>query len=270
MAATIIDGKKLASEILLQVKAEISKSNAKPRLDIIKFSGNEATEIYVRNKVKRAEDVGIATHVHNLSNDTRQNDIEALINKLNEDEMIAGFFIQTPIPKHIDLLKLTSLIDPKKDVDGMSDINLGRLWQGQRNVLVSATASAVLEAIKSTGISLEGKHAVIVGRSIIVGRPLSALLLSNNCTVTMCHSKTQNLDEITKLADILITATGKENLITSEHVKKGAVVIDCGSPKQEVCFEEVKEVASFITPVPGGIGPLTIACLLRNLSLIGQ
>lgn len=267
MIATIIDGKELAGKILLSVKTEISKRGLKPRLDIVKFSGSEATEIYVRNKVKRAEDVGIKSKVHNLSNETSQEEIGELIDKLNKDKDVTGFFIQTPVPSHVDLFRLTSLINPGKDVDCMSYVNLGRLWQGQESAFVPATALAVLKAIKSISSDIGGKHAVVVGRSAIIGKPLAALLLNNNCTVTICHSKTKDLDEITKTADILIAATGKENLITSKHVKKEAIVIDCGSPKQEVCFAEVKEIASFITPVPGGIGPLTIACLLRNLTL---
>ena len=264
MSAQIIDGKKIAQEILEDVKTEIDKNSLEVKLDIVQIGNDEATNIYIKHKVARASEVGIKTQVHKYDDSVSQEEVLNLITKLNVDSTVTGFFIQTPIPKHLDLSVLVSAIDPKKDVDGMNPYNLGRLLHGSANALVSATAIACLTALKHTNVSLPGKHAVIVGRSAIVGKPLMGLLLAKDCTVTICHSKTQNLKEICKTADILVTATGKPGLITADFVKSGAVVIDCGSPKAEVEFEGVKDIAGYITPVPGGIGPLTIASLLKN------
>lgn len=265
MTAKIIDGKKIASEILSEIKAEIVNKDLKLKLDIIQVGDEEATTIYVRNKVKKAAEVGIETEIHKLETTVTYEEFSKLIKKLNEDSKVTGFFIQTPIPRHLDLLKLVAEIDYKKDVDGMNPYNLGGLMQGRRDILVSATALACYFALKYTSeIELPGKHVVIVGRSLILGKPLAALLLGKDCTVTVCHTKTQNLKELCQTADILVTGTGQEKLITKEFLKDGAIVVDCGAPKAEVDFESVKELASYITPVPGGIGPLTIAGLLRN------
>ena len=264
MSAQVIDGKKISREILNEVKSEIEKNKLNLKLDIIQVGDDEATNIYIKHKVARASEVGIKTQVHKYDDSVSQEEVLNLITKLNVDSSVTGFFIQTPVAKHLDLSELVSAIDPKKDVDGMNPYNLGGLMQGRRDILVSATALACYFALKYSNIELPGKHVVIIGRSAIVGKPLAALLLEKDCTVTICHSKTQNLKEICKTADILVTATGKPGLVTADFVKSGAIVIDCGSPKAEVDFENLKEIASYITPVPGGIGPLTIASLLKN------
>lgn len=260
----IINGKEIATKILSDVKNKIQKESLKIRLDIIQIGNNESSNIYVRNKIKRGEEVGIEVVLHKFEEKVTEKKVKNLILELNTDKNVSGFFIQSPIPNHLNLSHLASIIDVKKDVDGMSPITLGQLLQGDKQAFVSATAAAVLEILKHCKIKLEGKHAVIIGRSLILGKPLMALLLNHNATVTVCHSKTKNLKDICKTADILISCTGVSNLVTKDFVKKGAIVIDCGSPIQEVDFENVKVVASFITPVPGGVGPLTISCILQN------
>ncbi|OGC50830.1 hypothetical protein A2716_02235 [candidate division WWE3 bacterium RIFCSPHIGHO2_01_FULL_40_23] len=303
MAAQIINGKEIAAQILSEVKSEILKNKLNLKLAIIQIGEDEATNIYIKNKIKRADEVGIKTELHKYQNDITEEEVGNLIQKLNVDSSVTGFFIQTPIPSHLDLLKLVSKIDSKKDIDGMNPYNLGALLQGRSSVLVSATAEAVLKTLEyayvcHTGLDpchsgpdpesisldpglrrddkvkdtaqpdisnpLMGKHAVIIGRSLILGKPLSALLLNKDCTVTLCHSKTKNLKEICKQADILVTGTGLSDFMKKDFVKEGVFVIDCGSPKAEVDFNNVIMRAGYITPVPGGIGPITIASLLKN------
>ena len=264
MPAQVINGKEISQKILSEVKEVIQRENLQIKLGIIQVGQDPATQIYVKNKLKRAKEVGIRTHHHIFeSKSATKEGLLKIIRELNEDKKVTGFFIQTPIPEKLGLVELVSEINPKKDVDGMNPCSLGALLHGRRDVLVSATAVACYSILKYLNIELSGKHAVIAGRSLILGKPLAALLLNKDATVTICHTKTQNLKEVCKTADILIAATGKEGLITKSFVKKGAVVIDCGSPKPEV-NEEVREVASYITPVPGGVGPVTIASLLKN------
>lgn len=270
--AIVINGREISKQILNAIKVEIQEKRLPITLGIIQASNDEATEIYVRNKIKRATECGINTVLKKFDPTTAsQKDIENAVLDFNQNPEITGFFVQTPLPKQIAFLELTKLIEPSKDVDGLSPTNLGLLMQKIPSTLVSATASAVIEALKAVpSFLLDGKHAVIVGRSLIVGKPLSMLLVNHNCTVTLCHSHTKNLSEIAKTADVLVTATGKEDLITQDFIREGTVVIDCGSPKPEVNFEKASQIANYITPVPGGIGPITIACLLRNCLYASQ
>ncbi|MEK7595672.1 MAG: bifunctional 5,10-methylenetetrahydrofolate dehydrogenase/5,10-methenyltetrahydrofolate cyclohydrolase [Patescibacteria group bacterium] len=264
MTAQIVNGKEIAKRILEEIKEEITQKKLELTLGIIKISNDQATDIYIRNKIKRANECGIKVELKEFSETVQEAEVLDQINKFNDTQVITGFFIQTPIAKHLNLTNLTEYIDPKKDVDGMTSYNLGGLLHNRRDILVSATAVACYSILKFLEADLVGKHAVIVGRSLIVGKPLFALLLAKDCTVTLCHSKTQNLQSITKTADILISSTGREKLITKNHIKEGAFVIDCGSPKGEVAFDSAVSRASHITPVPGGVGPVTIACLLKN------
>lgn len=262
---TFLDGRELAQNILEQIKSSIKKQNLKPHLVIIQVGNDEATNIYVKMKLKRAQEVNIKAILALYPQDVSQRELEDKISQLNEDPKVSGFFIQTPISNHLDLNKLCMMIDPLKDVDGMNPLNLGRLQQGEKDVMVSATALAVMELLKSIpDLKLESKSILIINRSIILGKPLTAMLLNENATVTVAHSKTTNLYELTSQADIIVTGTGIKNFITSEMIKDEAILIDCGSPDAEVDINSVGGKAHYISPVPGGVGPLTIACLLRN------
>lgn len=270
MAAQIIDGKKLADEIKANLKQEISKLNEKPGLAAILVGNDPASELYVSSKHKACEEVGIYSEVHKIPASTNEKELIDLIKKLNSDKKIHGILLQLPLPKQFDEQKIIDTICPKKDVDGLTTWNMGRLFIGL-DAFIPATPKGVIKLIESTGINFEGKTAVVIGRSNLVGKPVSFLLQQKNCTVTMCHSKTANLSEETKRADILVVAVGKPNLITADMVKKGAVIIDVGINRIEkkimgdVDFENVKEIAAHITPVPGGVGPVTVACLLENV-----
>ena len=230
---------------------------------------NRASEIYVNFKEKKAKEVGLYFERYNLDEDVKQDELLKLIDELNQSRKIHGMIVQLPLPKHIDEHLIVDSILPHKDADGFTPINLGNLVNDD-NRLLPATARACLELIKSTGQKITGKNAVVVGRSSIVGKPTALLLLQENATVTLCHSKTKNLAEHTKNADILVVACGKARMIRKNMVKPGAVVIDVGINRTpsglvgDVDFDNVKEVAGYITPVPGGVGPMTIAMLLDN------
>ncbi len=269
MAAKIIDGRKIAENIVNGIKERLSESGQKPGIALVLVGSSAASEIYVNSKEKKGLEAGLHVERYNLDESSKQDDLLKLISELNNNPKIHGILVQLPLPRHIDESLVTNSILPHKDVDGFTAVNLGNLASG--NVVhAPATARACMKLIESTKARLEGKNAVVVGRSNIVGKPVALMLLEKNATVTVCHSRTGNLEEHTKNADILVVAVGKPKIITKSMVKKGAVVIDVGINKikkkivGDVDFEGVKEVAGFITPVPGGVGPMTIACLMEN------
>jgi len=270
----IIDGKKIAEEIKDNLKSEIEKFNLQPGLAIIMVGNNPASEIYVRNKLKACEKVGIHAVLHHFKDaGVTEQEIINCIEKLNIDTSIHGIIVQSPLPLGFNEDYITSYINSNKDVDGFGIESLGHLASNQEKYL-SATPYGIIKMLEYENISITGKHVVIVGRSKIVGRPLALALLNRDATVTITHSKTKNLKEITKLADILIVAVGKSYFITEDYVKNGAVVIDVGINRDlngklcgDVDYLYVKDKASYITPVPGGVGPMTIAMLLTNVVL---
>ncbi len=273
MGYTLINGKFLASIIKEDLKIEIDSLRKKgiiPSLAVILVGENKASEKYVSFKEKTCQEIGIKSIVFKFSEDTQEEEITKLIDELNSNPSVNGILIQLPLPKHIDQNNLLLKIDPLKDVDGFTPYCLGKLLMDEP-LFVPCTPKGILRMLDTYEIGIEGKNAVIVGRSIIVGKPLSLLLLKRNATVTICHSKTESLEEITRRADILCVAVGKPNFITEDMVKDGAVVIDIGINVSaygkiigDVDFERVKEKVSFITPVPGGVGPMTIAMLMEN------
>ena len=272
--AEIIDGKLLAKKIRDNLKKEVEllkKQNIYPRLAVIMVGGNPASKIYVKNKSKACDEIGIEYEEYLLDPDITNEKLLGLIDKLNNKKDVHGILLQSPIPKHLDIVKAFENIDVNKDVDGFNPINVGKLNIGQ-DCFISCTPHGVIRMLEEYSIPIEGKEAVIIGRSNIVGKPLIQCLLAKNATVTVCHSKTQNLKEISKRADILIAALGKAKFITEDMVKEGATVIDVGINRTEegklvgdVDFENVKNKVSYITPVPGGVGPVTIAMLMENV-----
>lgn len=269
----IIDGKALAKRIRENLKAEVDELKSQgiiPKLAVILVGEDPASQIYVRNKSKACNEVGIEFEEIILSEETTMEELLNIIDNLNERKDITGILLQSPIPKHLDINEAFRRISPEKDVDGFNPINVGKLCLNQ-DTFVSCTPYGIMKMLEAYGVDPRGKHAVILGRSNIVGKPMSLCLLNKDATVTICHSKTQNLKEITKQADILVAAIGKKHFVTADMVKDGAVVIDVGINRTEeglfgdVDFENVKEKASLITPVPGGVGPMTIAMLLNNV-----
>ena len=269
MTAKIIDGKKLSERFLENIKKKVKESDKKPGLAIIIVGDNPASQIYVGLKEKKSKELGFYCERHDLSKDISEGELLSKVDELNQKKEIHGIVVQLPLPKHIDEHMIIDSVLPHKDVDGFTPLSLGNLVN-DNNMLVPATARACIELIKSTGVEIKGKNAVIVGRSKIVGKPVSLLLLQEHATVTICHSRTKDLAEHTKNADILVAAVGKAKLVKKDMVKKGAVVIDVGINRTsqgiagDVDFEAVKEVVGHITPVPGGVGPMTIAMLLEN------
>lgn len=266
----IINGKEIAEHIKTQVKNEIELLDIQSTLAVIVVGNNSASKVYVNNKKKACENVGIKSLEYSFPEDASEENLIDFINELNKNPDVNGILVQLPLPKHIDTNAVLESIDPKKDVDGFTAINTGKLWQGEY-CLEPCTATGIINLLDYYGIEIAGKHCVIVGRSNIVGKPLAALLLKENATVTICHSKTKDLDKYTSQADILISAVGKPKFITWGMVKQGAVVIDVGINRDEngklcgdVDFDNVKDKASYITPVPGGVGPMTVAMLMRN------
>ncbi len=273
---TILDGKQTALRISEKLKEEIQgyiKSGKRaPRIDIILVGNDYASKMYVDMKYKKALDLGIEVNVHTYDENVQEDELIQLINDLNKDTNIDGVMVQLPLSKHINESNVLEKISPLKDVDGLTSINLGKLFKNDSTAIAPATAKGILELLKEYNIDIDGKTAVVIGRSDIVGLPTAALLQNENATVTVCHSHTQNLKEITKQADILIVGIGKPEYIDLEYIKEGSVVIDVGTNKKEegklvgdVNFENVKDLVSYITPVPGGVGPMTIACLFSNL-----
>ncbi len=272
MTAQLIDGKAIALEtrkaLRPRVEALIEKGIT-PGLTVIMVGDNPASAVYVRNKEKASQKLGMNGTVLHLPEETVEEELIALVKKLNADDTVHGILVQLPLPKHIEEKKVLNAIDPQKDVDGFHPVNAGKLLIGEK-AYVPCTPKGVIRLLKTTGVELSGKNAVVIGRSNIVGKPMALLLLQENCTVTIAHSRTQNLSEITKQADILVAAVGKPNFVSGDMVKPGAIVIDVGINRVEdkligdVNFDEAKEVASFITPVPGGVGAMTIAMLMEN------
>lgn len=272
--ATIIDGKKVSETLREDLKTQteifINETGIQPHLVVIIVGNNPASMTYVRNKKRSCEAVGFKSTVIELSDSITEDDLLAQINLLNEDDSVHGILVQLPLPKHIDENHIISAIDVKKDVDGFHPYQVGCLASGLDS-LKPCTPAGVVELLKAYDVEITGRHAVIIGRSHIVGKPLIQLLLEENATVTVCHSRTQNLSALTQMADILIVAIGRPQFVTADMVKEGAVVIDVGINRLDsgklvgdVDFENVEPKASYITPVPGGVGPMTITMLLFN------
>lgn len=274
MSAIIMNGTELAKNIKMQVKKDVRKLNRKniyPKLAVISVGNNKASQIYIRNKTKACYETGILFEEILLDENITMNKLLKTIEQLNKREDIHAILLQSPLPKGLDIYKAFAQIDYRKDIDGFSPINIGRLALN-RQTFISCTAQGIIKLLKEYNINLEGANVVILGRSNIVGKPLAQCLLNEDATVTICHSKTKNIEEITKTADILISAVGKEKLVTENMIKDGSVVIDVGINKNEqgkivgdVDFENVKNKASYISPVPGGVGPLTVAMLMNNV-----
>lgn len=271
--AYIIDGKKISQEIKdeLKGKVEILKAEGKKvALAVIQVGNDPASSVYVNNKKKACAYIGIESLSYELPEETTEEELLALVERLNEDEAVHGILVQLPVPKHINADKIIQTISPKKDVDGFHPENVGNLVIGE-NGFVPCTPAGIIQLLKRSNIEISGKNCVVLGRSNIVGKPMALLMLRENATVTIAHSKTQNLKELCKTADILIVAIGKPQFITAEYIKEGAVIIDVGIHRDEnnklcgdVKYDEVEPLASAITPVPGGVGPMTIAMLMNN------
>ncbi len=272
MVAQILDGKKLATDVRANIAQEIEQLKTKgiiPGLAVVLVGEDPASQVYVRNKEQACQTVGINSFMYRLPADTNQDTLLELIQELNTNPAVHGILVQLPLPRQIDPDIVLQAIDPAKDVDGFHPFNVGRLMAGLKT-FVPCTPRGIMHLLAAYNIPLAGKHAVVVGRSNIVGKPMAHLLLARDATVTICHSKTTRLKDFTKSADILVAAVGRPHLITADMVKPGAVVVDVGINRLpeglvgDVDFDAVKEVASYITPVPGGVGPLTIAMLLQN------
>ncbi len=284
MTAELIDGKAVSLSVLAEVKEEVAALKAKniqPGLAVVLVGNDPASAVYVGTKSKTCLELGIASFKYELPADTTQEALLDLITELNNNPEVHGILVQSPPPKHIDEMAVIAHIDPRKDVDGFHAVNVGKMLQGEKDAFVPCTPAGVMVLLERAGVNPCGQHAVILGRSNIVGKPMMALLVQKgkgaDATVTCCHSRTKNLPEMTRQADILIAAIGKANFVTADMVKPGAVVIDVGinrvdAPERprgykivgDVDFDAVKEVASKITPVPGGVGPMTIAMLMKN------
>ncbi len=282
MTARIIDGKAIAAEIRQEIKAEVARLREQydqvPGLATVLVGDDPASATYVRMKGRACEEVGIYSVKPTLPADATQEQVEGLVRELNADPRIHGILVQLPLPSHLDEEAVLSTISLEKDVDGFHPVNIGRLaMKGRKPLFVPCTPLGIMELLKRTEVSLEGSRAVVLGRSNIVGLPVSFLLLHANATVTVCHSRTRDLPSVTREADVLVAAVGRPQMVRRDWVKPGAVVIDVGISRVEdpsrksgyrlvgdVAFDEVKEVASAITPVPGGVGPMTIAMLLQN------
>ena len=271
---TIIDGKALAQEIRNELKLEVQELKEKginPKLAVIMVGEDKASAVYVRNKSKACNELGIEFEEFIKGNETTQKELIDLIDELNKREDIHGILLQSPIPKNLDIREAFNRIDSKKDVDGFNPINVGKLAIGE-DCFISCTPYGVIKMLEAYNIEIEGKRAVVIGRSNIVGKPVAQCLLNKNATVTICHSKTRNIAEVVREADIVIAALGKPKFVTEDMIKDGAVVIDVGINRNsegklegDVDFENVSKKASYITPVPGGVGPMTIAMLMNNV-----
>jgi methylenetetrahydrofolate dehydrogenase (NADP+) / methenyltetrahydrofolate cyclohydrolase len=273
MTAQLINGKDLSAELKQEMKAEnevLKQKGLTPHLTVVLIGDNPASQSYVKGKEKAAAETGISSSVIKLPSSTSEAELLQLINELNEDKSVHGILVQLPLPDQIREQQVIEAIHPDKDVDGFHPSNIGKMMTGE-DTFLPCTPYGIITMLKSKNIEIEGKHAVVLGRSNIVGKPVGQLLLNENATVTYCHSRTKNMKEIAANADILIAAIGKENAITADYVKNGAVVIDVGINRKadgkltgDVDFENVKEKASYITPVPRGVGPMTITMLLKN------
>jgi len=270
--ATLMDGKCMAAELMDSLAARVHALKEKHMtvgLAVILVGEDPASQVYVRNKGLACERLGIYSQTLRLPTDTSQQELEALIDTLNEDDRIHGILVQLPLPRHLDEAHALRRIIPEKDVDGFHIENAGKLFCGQEGV-IACTPKGIIHMLKKANVPLSGKHAVIIGRSNIVGKPIAMLLLNENCTVTICHSKTENLPEYTRHADILVAAVGRAHFVTADMVKPGAAVVDVGINRVDgkvvgdVDFDNVEKIAGFISPVPGGVGKMTIGMLMEN------
>lgn len=269
----ILDGKAVAAQLRAEVAegvAELKDRGIPVRLDVILVGDDPASATYVRMKQRDCEEVGIESRAHRFAADVSEKKLAALVKELNTDPRVSGFFIQLPLPERLDAMPLVSAIDPSKDVDGLSPLNAGRLSIGLPSLL-PCTPHGVVQLLRRSGVEISGKETVMIGRSNLVGKPLAQLLLRENATVTVCHSRTRDLPEVTRRAELLVVAAGRREMVGAEYVREGAVVVDVGIHGREggglvgdVRFDEVEPVASRITPVPGGVGPMTRAMLLHN------
>jgi methylenetetrahydrofolate dehydrogenase (NADP+)/methenyltetrahydrofolate cyclohydrolase len=268
----IIDGKALSAQIREKLKKEVAALKAQgttPGLAVILVGDDPASAVYVRNKARACDELGMHSVVHTLDACTTQDTLVSLVRACNNDRSLHGILVQLPLPSHLDALAVLREVDPDKDVDGLHVVTAGRLLVGEKG-FIPCTPKGIIRLIRSTGTEISGKHAVVVGRSNMVGKPVSLLLMNENATVTMCHSRTRDLAKVCAEADILVAAIGRPEMITKDFVKPGAVVIDVGTTKVDgklkgdVLFEEASQKAAFITPVPGGVGPMTITMLMEN------
>ena len=276
MVAKILDGKQIAKEYRRRLKNqvnELKEHGFTPKLSVILVGNDGASQSYVKSKKKAAEKIGMISEIIHLDESTSEEVVLSELNRLNNDDTVSGILVQVPLPKQVSEQKVLEAINPEKDVDGFHPINIGKLYIDEQT-FVPCTPLGIMEILKHADINLEGKNAVVIGRSHIVGQPVSKLLLQANATVTILHSRTKNMNAHLKQADVIVSAVGQPGLVTKENVKKGAVIIDVGNTpdengklKGDVAYDEVKEIASAITPVPGGVGPLTITMVLNNTLL---
>ncbi|KAB2283576.1 MULTISPECIES: bifunctional methylenetetrahydrofolate dehydrogenase/methenyltetrahydrofolate cyclohydrolase FolD [Staphylococcus] len=276
MVAKILDGKQIAKEYRQRLKNqvnELKEHGFTPKLSVILVGNDGASQSYVKSKKKAAEKIGMISEIVHLDESTSEEEVLSELNRLNNDDTVSGILVQVPLPKQVSEQKVLETINPNKDVDGFHPINIGKLYIDEQT-FVPCTPLGIMEILKHADINLEGKNAVVIGRSHIVGQPVSKLLLQANATVTILHSRTKNMNAHLKQADVIVSAVGQPDLVTKENVKAGAVIIDVGNTpdengklKGDVAYDEVKEIASAITPVPGGVGPLTITMVLNNTLL---
>ncbi|MCG1128609.1 bifunctional methylenetetrahydrofolate dehydrogenase/methenyltetrahydrofolate cyclohydrolase FolD [Staphylococcus epidermidis] len=276
MVAKILDGKQIAKEYRQRLKNqvnELKEHGFTPKLSVILVGNDGASQSYVKSKKKAAEKIGMISEIVHLDESTSEEEVLSELNRLNNDDTVSGILVQVPLPKQVSEQKVLETINPNKDVDGFHPINIGKLYIDEQT-FVPCTPLGIMEILKHADINLEGKNAVVIGRSHIVGQPVSKLLLQANATVTILHSRTKNMNAHLKQADVIVSAVGQPGLVTKENVKAGAVIIDVGNTpdengklKGDVAYDEVKEIASAITPVPGGVGPLTITTVLNNTLL---
>ncbi|MCG1665275.1 bifunctional methylenetetrahydrofolate dehydrogenase/methenyltetrahydrofolate cyclohydrolase FolD [Staphylococcus epidermidis] len=276
MVAKILDGKQIAKEYRQRLKNqvnELKEHGFTPKLSVILVGNDGASQSYVKSKKKAAEKIGMISEIVHLDESTSEEEVLSELNRLNNDDTVSGILVQVPLPKQVSEQKVLETINPNKDVDGFHPINIGKLYIDEQT-FVPCTPLGIMEILKHADINLKGKNAVVIGRSHIVGQPVSKLLLQANATVTILHSRTKNMNAHLKQADVIVSAVGQPGLVTKENVKEGAVIIDVGNTpdengklKGDVAYDEVKEIASAITPVPGGVGPLTITMVLNNTLL---
>lgn len=276
MVAKILDGNQIAKEYRQRLKNqvnELKEHGFTPKLSVILVGNDGASQSYVKSKKKAAEKIGMISEIVHLDESTSEEEVLSELNRLNNDDTVSGILVQVPLPKQVSEQKVLETINPNKDVDGFHPINIGKLYIDEQT-FVPCTPLGIMEILKHADINLEGKNAVVIGRSHIVGQPVSKLLLQANATVTILHSRTKNMNAHLKQADVIVSAVGQPGLVTKENVKAGAVIIDVGNTpdengklKGDVAYDEVKEIASAITPVPGGVGPLTITMVLNNTLL---
>lgn len=266
----LINGKEISAAIREEIKAEVAAMETRPGLAVVLVGNDPASQVYVRNKNRACEEVGIYSEMYTLPEETTREELLNLIDQLNESPLVHGILVQLPLPKHLDAEEVILRIDPRKDVDAFHPVNVGKIMIGNHDFL-PCTPAGVMELLKRSGIDPSGKECVVIGRSNIVGKPQAMLLLHADATVTICHSRTKNLSEVCRRADILVSAVGRAGFVTADMVKEGAVVIDVGMNRDEngklcgdVAFGEVSQKTSYITPVPGGVGPMTITMLLQN------